>query len=131
MGDDRIYFSFSFSPIYGAGWILGDFYLLSKIIIMSDIRESIPTAAEAKKETRRRWRFQYSLRTLLIFVSIVGVLCGWLGIFLQRVHDQSQRCGTNRRLWAGMFVYDYQMSADKSNCRSSTWSQNNPLDFWR
>ncbi|MGD0516297.1 MAG: hypothetical protein ABSA26_02070 [Thermoguttaceae bacterium] len=42
---------------------------------MSDTQDPIPAPAEQKKETRRRWRFQYSLRTLLIFVSIVSVLC--------------------------------------------------------
>jgi hypothetical protein len=55
---------------------------------MPDAQEPIPAATNPKKEPRRRWRFQYSVRTLLIFVTVVGVLCGWLGMFLQRVRHQ-------------------------------------------
>jgi Leucine-rich repeat (LRR) protein len=76
---------------------------------MSDIQESIPAAAEAKKEPRRRWRFQYSLRTLLIFVSIVGVLCGWLGMFLQRVRHQRNVVVQIKTL-GGEVIYDYQIA---------------------
>jgi hypothetical protein len=46
-----------------------------QINIMPDIQEPIPAAAEVKKEPRRRWRFQYSLRTLMAFVFIVSILC--------------------------------------------------------
>jgi hypothetical protein len=46
---------------------------------MSNATEPAPSTAETKKKTRR-WRFQYRLRTLLIFVTVVGVLCGSLEI---------------------------------------------------
>ena len=76
---------------------------------MPDIQEPIPAAAEAKKEPRRRWRFQYSLRTLMIFVSIVGVLCGWLGMFIQRVQHQRQVVAQIKEL-GGEVYYDYQFT---------------------
>jgi Leucine-rich repeat (LRR) protein len=60
-----------------------------------------------KKPSRRRWRFQFSLRSLLIFVSVVGVLCGYLGIFIQNVQKQRKAVKSIQRL-GGQVHYDYE-----------------------
>lgn len=75
-GWGMIGYSFLFpKPHLWGGLDFGEFLFSSQINIMSDIQEPIPAAAEAKKETRRRWRFQYSLRTLMVFVFVVSILC--------------------------------------------------------
>ena len=96
---------------------------------MSDNQEPIPAAAEAKKEPRRRWRFQYSLRTLLIFVSIVGVLCGWLGMIIQRVRHQRNVVAQIKEL-GGEAYYDYQtVGMQDGNIHRP--AQNDTLDIGR
>jgi hypothetical protein len=92
-------------PHLWGGLDFGEFLFSSQINIMSDIQETIPTAAEAKKEPRRRWRFQYSLRTLMIFVTVVGVLCVWPGMILQRVQHQ-RRVVEQIEALGGIVTYD-------------------------
>ena len=69
--------------------------------------------SQTKKPPRRRWRFQYSLRTLLIFVSVVGVLCGYLGMFIQSV--QRLRSAVKRiQQLGGQVHYDYEFGHHES-----------------
>jgi Leucine-rich repeat (LRR) protein len=65
--------------------------------------------SEPKEILRRRWRFQYSLRTLLIVVSIGGVLSGWIGSILLRAHDQRAVVKKIQAL-GGQVYYDYQQT---------------------
>ena len=53
-----------------------------------------------------RW-YQFSLRSLMIFVLVGGVLLGWAGAFYRRVH--AQRRAVSRVLGLGGHVgYDYE-----------------------
>ena len=51
---------------------------------MSNASITTPVPAETKTEPRRRWRFQFSLRTLLIFVTLVAVMCACIRMFFHQ-----------------------------------------------
>jgi hypothetical protein len=55
---------------------------------------------------QRRW-YQYSLRSLMIFVMVCGVLLGWGGSFYRRVHNQ-RRAVARASALGGFVRYDYQ-----------------------
>ena len=65
-----------------------------------------PKIAEPKPKPRRRW-YQYSLRTLLIFVTLVGCGFGWLG---SKVREARQQEAVLALIWnnGGSVFYDYQ-----------------------
>ena len=68
-----------------------------------------PQAAPAVP--RRRWRFQFSLRTLAIFMLLVGVGFGSLGRLIHRAREQSAKVATLRSFgvtigYAGEFRID-------------------------
>jgi Leucine-rich repeat (LRR) protein len=74
---------------------------------MNDTQNIESSPSESKKPPRRRWRFQFSLRSLLIFVSVCGALSGWIGTMLKRVHDQRAVVKKIQNL-GGEVYYDYQ-----------------------
>ena len=53
-----------------------------------------------------RW-YQFSLRSLMIFVLVCGVLLGWSGTFFLRLHQQREAVSRIRGL-GGLVQYDYQ-----------------------
>jgi hypothetical protein len=72
------------------------------------ISEANPEPCPASnRPARRHWRFQFSLRTLLLFVSVVGVLCGYLGMFIQSAQKQRKAVAQIQRL-GGQVNYDYE-----------------------
>ena len=59
-----------------------------------------------------RWRFQYSIRSLLLLAVVVAVACGWLASDLQRAKRQHDSAGN---LWANGGEVSYQIGP------SATW----------
>ena len=53
-----------------------------------------------------RW-YQYSLRTLLVFVTVCGILFGWIASVVKRIHDQRKVVSRIQNL-GGFVGYDYQ-----------------------
>ncbi len=78
-------------------------------IIMPDMPDSETKRFEPKKVSGRRWRFQYSLRTLMIVVSVCGVLSGWVGMMLERAREQRAVVKKIKAL-GGSVYYDYQIT---------------------
>jgi hypothetical protein len=65
----------------------------------------IPTTSMSPK-TPRRW-FQFRLRTLLMFVAIVAVPCGWLGWKLELKRKERAVLSEVNRL-GGTVLFDWQ-----------------------
>jgi hypothetical protein len=59
---------------------------------------------------KRRW-FQYSLRALLIFVTIVAIFMSWLAVKLQQAREQRAIADEITKL-GGEAFYDYQYDLD-------------------
>ena len=59
---------------------------------------------------KRRW-FQFSLRTLLIFVLVCAVGSAWLGVIAKRANRQRVAVETIKKA-GGTVYYDYQADAD-------------------
>ena len=56
---------------------------------------------------KRRW-FQFSLRTLMIGVTLLAVLCGWFGMKVERARKRHEAVEAIRKL-GGYVHYDYEM----------------------
>jgi hypothetical protein len=57
-------------------------------------------SASSAPKCKRRW-VQYSLRTLLVFVTIVALACSWIGVWLQRGRERRLAWETlTSRRWA-------------------------------
>ncbi|MCX7426071.1 MAG: hypothetical protein NTW96_10685 [Planctomycetia bacterium] len=69
------------------------------------IAESRPGAARVK----RRW-FQYSLRTLFVFVLVCAIPCSWLAVRMKSARRQACAAEAIAELRGGLF-YDYQMES--------------------
>src|ERR1700676_5457431 len=69
----------------------------------------------AKPKSRRRW-YQYSLRTLLIFVTLAGCALGWLGPKVQQARYQQAAVDMIARQ-GGCFEYDYEYDAQENFVR--------------
>jgi hypothetical protein len=64
---------------------------------------------EEKPKPKRRW-FRYSLRTLLLLVTVISVGFGWLGIKVRQAQRQKEAVETIRK--SNCFVaYDYQIDS--------------------
>jgi len=68
--------------------------------------DATPTTTEPK--SRRRW-YQYSLRTLLIFVTLAGCGFGWLGIKVREARQQQADVAAIAKV--GYVQYDYQFDS--------------------
>lgn len=55
---------------------------------------------------QRRW-YQYSLRTLMIVVTLFAVACSWLAVKMQQAKRQREAVETIEKL-GGMVCYDYE-----------------------
>jgi hypothetical protein len=64
------------------------------------------TAAPNSPPRKRRW-LQFSLRTLLIVMLVVGAICGWIGNRLQRARHQEQVVEQLTKLGASV-CYDFE-----------------------
>ena len=66
-----------------------------------------------------RWRFQFSLRSLVVLVVAVAVPLGWFGVKLREAERQ-RRAVEAIRGTGGMVYYDYQLdeSGDYKGCRN-------------
>jgi hypothetical protein len=60
---------------------------------------------DARKPVRR-W-YQYSLRTLLIFVTLCAFACSWFAVKMQQARKQREAVVAIRKL-GGLTAYDYQ-----------------------
>ena len=60
-------------------------------------------------EPKRRW-YQYSLRTLLVFVTLFALACSWLAVKLQQAKRQREAVEAIRML-GGRVAYDYELDA--------------------
>ena len=65
-----------------------------------------PRTAATSARVQARW-YQYSLRSLMIFVLVCGVLLGWAGSFFKRLHEQRQAVTRIEGL-GGTVNYDYR-----------------------
>ena len=55
-----------------------------------------------------RRRFQFSLRTLLVFVTACPVLCSWLAVKIRKVEQQRVAAEAISKL-GGFVTYDYEL----------------------
>jgi hypothetical protein len=58
---------------------------------------------------QRRW-FQYSLRALLVFVTLCAILCSWLAVKLQQAKRERETAEKIENL--GTVVYDWQIDVN-------------------
>src|ERR1700676_41808 len=72
--------------------------------------EPAPTTSAAQPKSRRRW-YQYSLQTLLIFVTLAGCGFGWLGLKVRKARQQQAAVAAIQKL-GGVVYYDYQFDSD-------------------
>jgi hypothetical protein len=72
-----------------------------------------------------RWRFQYSLRSLLIFVTVFAVACSWFTVKM----NQAKRQREFRNLLAGM-GYQSQFDFDGEIMEVSYHPRNRPYPEW-
>ena len=63
-------------------------------------------------QPKLRW-YQFSLRSLLLFVLVCSLVCGWLGVRMQRAREQKQAVEAIHKL-GGWVEYDYQRDASGS-----------------
>ena len=54
-----------------------------------------------------RWRFQFSIRSLLVLVVAVAVPCSWLGVEMKKAKEQRKALEESERL-GGYLRYDYE-----------------------
>jgi hypothetical protein len=60
-----------------------------------------------ESKSKRRW-FQYSLRTLLIFVTLCAVACSWLAVKMRQARIQREAVEAILKTGCCMVVYDYE-----------------------
>jgi hypothetical protein len=56
----------------------------------------VPVEPTKTPKRKLRW-FQFSLRTLLVFVTLIGIACSWVGIRIQKVKRQEEAV---QKLWS-------------------------------
>jgi hypothetical protein len=89
----------------------------------------------AEPKSKRRW-FQYSLRTLLIFVTLCAVACSWFGIKLQQARKQRHAVEELKKFGYHV-VYDRELVEDgrlflQKKSKAPQWLQNLlGVDFFR
>jgi Leucine-rich repeat (LRR) protein len=84
----------------------------------------ITTSQTAPKRTKLRW-YQYSLRTLLIIVTLFACLCSWFTVKLHQAKIQREAVEKIEKA-RGIVFYDYQVDEDGYVVRSGTL----PIDVW-
>jgi hypothetical protein len=91
-------------------------YLFQTRQFMPDNRVRKSSHAKGNKKTSRR-QYRYRLWLLLILLSIVVVLGGWLGMILHRVQHQ-RRIVERIQLLGGGVIHDYQLAGMQSETAS-------------
>jgi hypothetical protein len=71
--------------------------------------EEKPATADPVNKPRRRW-FSFSLRTLLVFVTLAGCGFGWFGLKVQEARRQQAAVAATERLGCDV-GYDYQFDS--------------------
>jgi hypothetical protein len=56
-----------------------------------------------------RWRFQFSLRSLLALILVVATACGWMTAEMKRARTQADLIGRASKLGCGI-LFDYNLS---------------------
>ena len=82
----------------------------------------------AKRTRRRRW-FQFSLRTLLIFVVVCAIPCAWLGSKIDRKRKESEAVKAIAALH-GTVRYDYQSGALPDGPRTEPFGPRGCEGYW-
>ena len=67
------------------------------------------TINDSRPKTKRRW-LQFSLRTLLVFVTLSAFASGWFAVKMQRVRRQREAVSAIRAA-SGLVWYDYEVNA--------------------
>ncbi len=75
-----------------------------------------PTADQPKG--KRRW-YQYSLRTLMIVVTLFAVACSWFAVKLQQAKRQKYAALAIMEL-GGFVGYEYEMTSSRVRLRGAT-----------
>jgi hypothetical protein len=88
--------------------------------------DRMTTTTLPQSATRPRWRFQYSLRSLLLFMLVAGCFSGWVGIKL-RAAANKQEIVSNVQRWGGEVYYANQF--DDSACFSPEQKTDHPKWF--
>ena len=65
-------------------------------------------------EKRKRRRFQFSLRSLLVFVLLVSICMSWLGVKMERARKQREAVEVIEEA-GGAVTYDYEMASPVSS----------------
>jgi hypothetical protein len=55
-----------------------------------------------------RWRFQFSIRSLLVLVLVVAIPCSWMAVETKNARQQGEAVEEIKKL-GGQVVYDYQV----------------------
>ena len=64
---------------------------------------------EITPKPKRRW-FQYSVRTLLVVVTLCAVLCSWLAVKMRNAERQREAVAAIHKM-GGIVIYDWQVDA--------------------
>jgi Leucine Rich repeat len=92
--------------------------------------ESIPSEDQPISSSPERPRFQYSLRTLMIIVTLFALPCSWFAVKLQQARKQREAVEVIMQA-GGNVVYDYQeASYDQSKRGFSATYSKPPSPAW-
>jgi hypothetical protein len=80
------------------------------------------TAMQAEPLKYKRHWFQFSLRTLLIFMTVVALACGWLATKIEKKHSEREAVEAIIKL-GGDVMYDYQYT-DSRKPSTPIWLAN-------
>jgi hypothetical protein len=78
----------------------------------------MPTGQPILPKTKLRW-YQYSLRTLLIIVTLFAFACSWFAVKMQQAKKQYEAVETLLKR-GGIVGYDYEMNSDGYRIRGAT-----------
>src|SRR5690242_2663833 len=77
------------------------------MMVASKSRSTLPETPMTHDPKPRRRRFRYSLRALLVFVTIASAGFGWLGLKMRQANRQREAVEAIREL-GGNVSYDYE-----------------------
>ena len=77
-----------------------------------------------------RHRFQFSIRSLLLFVLVVAVVCSWFAVKMQQARRQREAVKIAYDL-SGTVVYDYQVGSSGSSVKPPAPAWLRPVTQYR